>query len=178
MGKWNTKGKLYVSFSVVHLILWLVNRLVPELLFHVNHILLVLYKKIMALSVQRMLSREVGRTNLNRSHFTSLRSEESENRLAWNVSMSRCQLDKDHPVVIPCFLFFFFCNDWPGLSRLYYCFGQPDAHQTEGLTQIWVFLPAQSRQVTGSAVKQGQRHGLNSKEIDFRHWGDGGRDRR
>ncbi|TSK34812.1 hypothetical protein Baya_4420 [Bagarius yarrelli] len=44
------------------------------------------------------------------------------------------------------------------------------------LTQIPVFLPAQSRQVTGSAVKQEQRHGLNSKEIDFCPqcwWGQG-----
>lgn len=45
----------------MHLILWLVNRLVPELLFHVNHILLVLYEKIMALSPKRMLLKEVGR---------------------------------------------------------------------------------------------------------------------
>lgn len=85
--------------------------------------------------------------------------------------MSRCQLKKDHPVVMSCFSLSLSLNDQPVLIRLYYCFGQSDAHQTEGVDPNPSLPPSTIPSGHRSAVKQGQQHGLNSKEIDFRQWG-------
>lgn len=129
----------------MRLILWLVNRLVPELLFHVNHILLVLYEKIMALSVEKDAAQRGDKDDSQSvPHplwFPSLRQVKKVKtgwlKMCYHVKVPA---GKGPPGCYVLFLFlllarslfFFFLNDQPVLIRLYYCFGQSDAHQTEG----------------------------------------------